>query len=83
LEAPYHALCNAGHISYIEFDDNPSPENVEKITRHAFSTSNIGYIGFNFHIRYCLDCARNIHKNIINEHFIIMKGGKNEKTQQK
>lgn len=24
LEAPYHALCNAGHITYIELDGDPS-----------------------------------------------------------
>lgn len=27
-EAPYHALCNAGHISYIELDGDPS-DNIE------------------------------------------------------
>ncbi|MDZ4975950.1 anaerobic ribonucleoside-triphosphate reductase, partial [Clostridium perfringens] len=26
IEAPYHKLCNAGHISYIEVDDCPSGE---------------------------------------------------------
>ncbi len=25
IEAPYHALTNAGHISYIELDGDPSP----------------------------------------------------------
>ena len=24
LEAPYHALCNAGHIAYIEMDGDPT-----------------------------------------------------------
>ena len=28
IEAPYHALCNAGHISYIELDGDPS-DNIE------------------------------------------------------
>ncbi|MBQ9020185.1 anaerobic ribonucleoside triphosphate reductase [Candidatus Saccharibacteria bacterium] len=28
IEAPYHALCNAGHISYIELDGDPS-QNIE------------------------------------------------------
>ena len=28
LEAPYHALCNAGHISYVELDGNTA-QNVE------------------------------------------------------
>jgi anaerobic ribonucleoside-triphosphate reductase len=25
--------------------------------RHVYTTTNISYLGFNFHIRYCLDCA--------------------------
>ncbi|MBQ6585623.1 MAG: anaerobic ribonucleoside-triphosphate reductase, partial [Coriobacteriales bacterium] len=36
IEAPYHALTNAGHISYIELDGDPS-KNVdafEKVIRH-------------------------------------------------
>jgi ribonucleoside-triphosphate reductase len=33
LEAPYHKLCNGGHISYVEFDDYPSGEQIEKIIR--------------------------------------------------
>jgi ribonucleoside-triphosphate reductase len=33
IEAPYHKLCNAGHISYIEFDSNPTGEQIEKIVR--------------------------------------------------
>ena len=28
IEAPYHALCNAGHITYIELDGDPS-QNIE------------------------------------------------------
>jgi ribonucleoside-triphosphate reductase len=50
-------LCNAGHISYIEFDDYPKAEVIEKIIRHSYDTTNVSYLGFNFHIRYCLDCA--------------------------
>jgi len=30
IEAPYHALCNAGHISYVELDGDPS-NNIEAI----------------------------------------------------
>jgi ribonucleoside-triphosphate reductase len=57
IEAPYHKLCNAGHISYVEFDDYPSSEQIENILRWAYTNTNINYMGFNFHIRYCLDCA--------------------------
>jgi ribonucleoside-triphosphate reductase len=31
IESPYHKLCNAGHISYIEVDDLPSEENIMDI----------------------------------------------------
>ncbi|MDR0545769.1 MAG: anaerobic ribonucleoside-triphosphate reductase, partial [Mycoplasmataceae bacterium] len=57
LEAPFHKLCNAGHISYIEFDATPNGEQVERVVRWAYENTNINYIGMNFHIRYCRDCA--------------------------
>lgn len=58
IEAPYHKLCNGGHISYVEFDDYPSGEQIEKVLRWAYSNTNINYMGINFHIRYCRECAR-------------------------
>lgn len=58
IEAPYHKLCNGGHISYVEFDDYPTGEQIEKIIRWAYSKTNISYMGINFHIRYCRECAR-------------------------
>ncbi len=44
LEAPYHALTNAGHISYIELDGNTADnlEAFEKIIR-TMKESGIGY----------------------------------------
>ena len=57
IEAPYHKLCNAGHISYIEVDDKPSPEIIMDILNYAYKETNISYIGINFHIRYCKDCG--------------------------
>ena len=44
IEAPYHNLCNAGHITYIEMDGDPS-ENIEAfeaVIRHM-KESGIGY----------------------------------------
>ena len=43
-EAPYHALCNAGHISYIELDGDPSDniEAFEAVIRHMHDAG-IGY----------------------------------------
>lgn len=44
LEAPYHALTNAGHISYVEMDGDPSKnlEAFETIIR-AMKESGMGY----------------------------------------
>ena len=44
LEAPYHALTNAGHISYIEMDGDPTDnlEAFEKVIR-CMKESGIGY----------------------------------------
>ena len=48
LEAPYHALTNAGHISYIEMDGNPldNLEAFEKII-HFMHESGIGFGSIN------------------------------------
>ena len=48
IEAPYHALTNAGHISYIELDGDPM-ENLgafEKVVRYM-KESGIGYGSIN------------------------------------
>ena len=44
IEAPYHALTNAGHISYIEMDGDPSDnlEAFEKVIR-CMKENGIGY----------------------------------------
>ena len=48
IEAPYHALTNAGHISYVEMDGDPSanPEAFEAIIRHMHDAG-IGYGSIN------------------------------------
>ncbi len=48
LEAPYHALTNAGHITYVELNGNATqnPEAFEKIVRHM-AKSGIGYGSIN------------------------------------
>jgi len=48
LEAPYHALTNAGHISYVEMDGDPSEnlEAFEKIVRYM-QQSGVGYGSIN------------------------------------
>jgi ribonucleoside-triphosphate reductase len=44
IEAPYHALCNAGHITYIELDGDPSQnlDAFEAVIRHM-KEANVGY----------------------------------------
>lgn len=48
IEAPYHALTNAGHISYVEMDGDASrnPEAFEAIIRHM-KECGIGYGSIN------------------------------------
>ena len=48
IEAPYHALTNAGHISYVELDGDPTKNLAafEKIVRHM-KEAGIGYGSIN------------------------------------
>ncbi len=48
IEAPYHKLCNAGHISYVEVDGDPlkNLEAFELIIRHM-KESGVGYGSIN------------------------------------
>lgn len=57
IEAPYHKICNGGHITYIELDDYPEPEDVKRIIDYAYKNTNISYMGINFHIKYCKNCG--------------------------
>lgn len=48
IEAPYHALCNGGHITYIELDGDPSKnlDAFEKVVRYMHDAG-IGYGAIN------------------------------------
>ena len=48
IEGPYHALTNAGHISYVEMDGDPTKnlEAFERIVRHMHD-SGVGYGSIN------------------------------------
>lgn len=48
IEAPYHALTDAGHISYIELDGDPSKNTqaFEQVVR-AMHDANMGYFSIN------------------------------------
>ncbi len=63
IEAPYHKLCNGGHISYLEVDDTPDAETVMSIINYAYKHTNISYLGINFHIRYCKNCGTYLNNN--------------------
>lgn len=58
LEAPYHALCPAGHISYIEMDGDPS-QNVEAFVHiiKAMKKAGIGYGAINHPVDRCPICG--------------------------
>ena len=58
IEAPYHALCNAGAISYIEMDGDPS-RNVNafiKIVR-AMHDADMGYFSINHTVDHDPACG--------------------------
>ncbi|MBU5486194.1 anaerobic ribonucleoside triphosphate reductase [Clostridium sp. MSJ-11] len=63
IEAPYHKVCNGGHITYIELDDYPTEDVIMDILEYAYTHSNISYIGINFHIKYCRDCGTYLSNN--------------------
>ena len=58
LEAPYHELCNAGHIAYVEVDGDLShnPEAVEAIVRMMHGLD-IGYGAINHPVDYDPVCG--------------------------
>ena len=57
-EAPFHKLCAAGHISYVEMPSSPKDnlQAVEKIIKHM-AKCDIGYAGINFPIDECRSCG--------------------------
>lgn len=60
LEAPYHALTNAGHISYVEMDGDPTKnlEAFEAIIRHM-KECGIGYGSINHPVDRDPECGWN------------------------
>lgn len=66
LEAPYHALTNAGHITYVEMDGDPlkNLEAFEKIIRYMHDTG-VGYGSINHPVDRDPVCGYN---GIIGDH---------------
>lgn len=65
LEAPFHEICNAGAISYIELDGNvrSNPEAFRKIVAYALE-QNVSYFSINHPIDRCTSCG---YEGIIGE----------------
>ncbi len=58
IEAPYHALTNAGHIFYIELDGDAThnPESIEAVV-DLMDKYNMGYGSVNHTRSRCMDCG--------------------------
>lgn len=58
IEAPYHLLCNAGAIFYIELPSSPkfNPDGVLKVLQYM-AKSGIVYGGLNYENDFCKDCG--------------------------
>lgn len=59
-EAPYHALTNAGHITYVELAEDAS-KNMDALEAYvvAMKENGIGYGSFNVPVDRCLQCGYN------------------------
>lgn len=60
LEGPFHELCNAGHISYIELDGDVR-RNITALDRlvKAMAEHHIGYGSINHPVDHCKVCGYN------------------------
>ncbi len=65
IEAPYHALTNAGHIMYVELDGDARSniEALDQVVRKMFD-ENVGYGSINHPLDRCRDCG---YQSIIND----------------
>lgn len=57
-EAPYHALTNAGHITYVELAEDAS-KNIDALERYclAMKENGVGYGSFNVPVDRCTECG--------------------------
>ncbi|MFZ5944124.1 MAG: anaerobic ribonucleoside triphosphate reductase [Bacillota bacterium] len=60
IEGPYHQMCNAGHISYVELPSAPT-NNLEAFENiiHAMYEAEMGYAAVNFPVDVCKECGFN------------------------
>ncbi|HEY9764926.1 MAG TPA: anaerobic ribonucleoside-triphosphate reductase, partial [Chroococcales cyanobacterium] len=55
IEAPFHGLCNHGHVSFFELKKG-DPARMEEILREAMELG-CGHLAFNLPNDHCLDCG--------------------------
>ena len=81
IEAPYHALCNAGCIGYIEMDGDPTKnlEAFERVVR-AMHDADMSYFAINHPVDRCPSCG---NTTIINGHVCPICGYDEEVHDQK
>lgn len=60
IEGQFHKYGTGGRISYIEFDDVPTPETIHKVLSYTKDRTDISYLGINFRIKYCKDCGHDV-----------------------
>ncbi len=60
IEGPYHKLCNAGHISYVELPSAPQ-QNIDAFESliKAMYDADMGYAAVNFPVDICNECGFN------------------------
>ena len=58
LEAPFHKLCNGGHITYVELNEIPlgNSSAIQDLVDYAIS-QDIGYFGVNYPLDICSSCG--------------------------
>ncbi|MEW6622894.1 MAG: anaerobic ribonucleoside-triphosphate reductase [Bacillota bacterium] len=58
VEAPYHKLCNAGHISYVELASSLEHNQVayEQVVKQMYE-NDMGYFAINFPVDFCSTCG--------------------------
>ena len=58
LEGRFHALCNGGSISYVEFNDAPMDNILALEDLVGFAAAQgVSYLGFNYPLDICRDCG--------------------------
>lgn len=55
LEAPYHSLCNAGHLTLVELSGPPEPRELERLIRQMIAAG-VAHAGVSFPLDHCATC---------------------------